>query len=839
MREEEYCSACRPPRCHIFYHNGFICSDVSGTLTSTVASSTYISCANNQGELLKTTYSWVFTDSSGGKHSFPGTSGSEVWVGGLNCNFTNEYWSLNAWSSDGLYYVSGTNGSEAVTSASGYLNPKYKIMMVTYAPPGGNSNSSVSYADTNYVGNTSTNMSSFNQTYTFSISVCSTVGSNACDPANTGIDGSIFGFSGGAQITGTETNSWTIASNTSQTITTSKQTTITEVTPGIPNVYSPYTHDYDLVWVWLNPVALFTYVPNSCANNKGCLYWNGYGYDWSDPAHTVDVRQILVGFLNGDFKKTDGSPCYATDATCDPGDASALSRGWVTVCTKTSCPPNAQTFPSGQGPGLTASDLANICAADPFCTNPNYVVQLKSGVTPPTTTDQRYALSEAVTSDFPYAQAGPNSSKGETFTYYQQYSSTTTQSQGGSYSYSQGVGMEEKVGGSFFWVGVQYDFKQSLTFTWTDTWQNSVTHTITQTDIATITGPPCPATTLPCIPAYSEPSEYTVYQDNLYGTFMFWPNPFFTASVTPATQTVKAGSVTTFQVPTLAQAGYSGKLTSFKVAGLPAGVSAGFSPSSGTPGFTSTLTLSTATSTPAGSYPLTISATDGSLTYYACIAGGCPATGEPYATLVVTAQPSFSLSVTPTSETVAIGASPTYTVTTTAINGFTGVVNLNVTGLPPNCSATFNPETITGSGSATLTITTTGNTPPGTYPLTFTGTSGSITETAMATLVVTGANFTLSATPEIQSIKVGSTAKYTVSTTAVSGFEGVVILSLSTLPSGASGTFSPTSITGAGSSTLTITTKTSTPVGNYNLTITGTSGTLQPETAPIELEVTN
>ncbi len=57
------------------------------------------------------------------------------------------------------------------------------------------------------------------------------------------------------------------------------------------------------------------------------------------------------------------------------------------------------------------------------------------------------------------------------------------------------------------------------------------------------------------------------------------------------------------------------------------------------------------------------------------------------------------------------------------------------------------------------------------------------------------------------------------------------------LPSGATGTFSPATITGGtGSSTLTITTLASTPVSTSTLTITGTSGALT-HTAPVSLIV--
>jgi hypothetical protein len=236
------------------------------------------------------------------------------------------------------------------------------------------------------------------------------------------------------------------------------------------------------------------------------------------------------------------------------------------------------------------------------------------------------------------------------------------------------------------------------------------------------------------------------------------------------------------------------------------------------------LTVSTTTGTPVGTYPLTISATDGSLSYLT------------YVTLMVNASPGFTISVSPGSETVAVAGAATYTLTTTAVNGFDGVVTPVVDGLPSNSSASFSPETITGSGSSTLTVNTTGNTAPGNYPLAFTATSGSLKATASASLVVIGANFTLAATPEIQSINAGGSASYTVTSTALGGFTGTITLSVPGLPSGAKATFSPATIAGGKSSTLTITTTTSTPAAEYPLSITGTSGKIT-QTTPVDLEV--
>ncbi len=64
------------------------------------------------------------------------------------------------------------------------------------------------------------------------------------------------------------------------------------------------------------------------------------------------------------------------------------------------------------------------------------------------------------------------------------------------------------------------------------------------------------------------------------------------------------------------------------------------------------------------------------------------------------------------------------------------MVSFTVSGLPTGATGTFAPTTVTGSGSSTLTITTLTTTPTGTYPLTVTGTSGSLVHTATTTLVV-------------------------------------------------------------------------------------------------------
>jgi carbohydrate binding protein with CBM5/12 domain len=97
-------------------------------------------------------------------------------------------------------------------------------------------------------------------------------------------------------------------------------------------------------------------------------------------------------------------------------------------------------------------------------------------------------------------------------------------------------------------------------------------------------------------------------------------------------------------------------------------------------------------------------------------------------------------------------------------------------------------------------------------------------------------DFTLAVTPASQSVAVGSPATYTVSTTVLNGFSGTVALSVSGLPAGATASFKQTSISSAGSSSLTISTTAATPAGSSTLTITGASGSLS-HTAQVSLSV--
>jgi hypothetical protein len=156
---------------------------------------------------------------------------------------------------------------------------------------------------------------------------------------------------------------------------------------------------------------------------------------------------------------------------------------------------------------------------------------------------------------------------------------------------------------------------------------------------------------------------------------------------------------------------------------------------------------------------------------------------------------------------------------------FTGTVDFSVTGLPANTTSAFSPLSIAASGTTTLTVSTSGTTPAGSYPLTIRGTSGSVVRTATVTLTVTVAgDFSLSGTPASQTVNNGADAAYTISVGALPGFSGTVNLSVGALPKFVTAAFSRASIAQSGTSMLTLSTKKQTKVGSYTVTVTGTSG---------------
>ncbi|MBT2228302.1 M4 family metallopeptidase [Nonomuraea sp. NEAU-A123] len=199
------------------------------------------------------------------------------------------------------------------------------------------------------------------------------------------------------------------------------------------------------------------------------------------------------------------------------------------------------------------------------------------------------------------------------------------------------------------------------------------------------------------------------------------------------------------------------------------------------------------------------------------------ATGEP---ACGTATNDFALSLTPSTGSAQPGSSTTATVNTQTTSGSAQTVNLTASGLPSGVTASFSPSSVTSGNSSTLTLAVGSSTAQGSYQITVTGT-GSLTHTAVFTLTVGTAtrDFSISASPASGTVTAGSAATTTIGTTTTAGTAQAVNLSASGLPTGASATFNPASVTSGGSSTLTISTAATTPAGSYSVTVTGTGVT--------------
>jgi len=219
-------------------------------------------------------------------------------------------------------------------------------------------------------------------------------------------------------------------------------------------------------------------------------------------------------------------------------------------------------------------------------------------------------------------------------------------------------------------------------------------------------------------------------------------------------------------------------------------------------------------------------------------------------TVSVTASADFTLTASPSSLSIAQGASGTSTITIVPVNGFDSSVNFTASGLPSGVSAQFSPNPATTT--SVLTLTASASATKGTSTVTITGTSGALTQTTTISLTITAgsAPIVTLAPPSLTfaSVVVGatSTGKSVTLTNSgnatldISGIttSGDFALVTSTKPCGATlaagknckieVTFTPTQV-GARTGTLTITDNASGSPQSVPLSGTGTvQATLTP-----------
>jgi hypothetical protein len=296
--------------------------------------------------------------------------------------------------------------------------------------------------------------------------------------------------------------------------------------------------------------------------------------------------------------------------------------------------------------------------------------------------------------------------------------------------------------------------------------------------------------------------------------------PDFSLSANPNSLAVDRGASVTSTITVTRTGGFTGSVA-FTASGLPAGVTASFSPAS-TTGTSATLTLTASSTATTGLSTVTVTGSGGGLTRTTAIG----------LTVNQPVTPDFSLSASPTSLTVNRGASGTSTVTIARTGGFTGSVAFTASGLPTGVTAAFSPASTTANTS-TLTLTAYATATLGSATVTVTGTGGGLTRTTTVGLTVNTASipdFTLATSPPSVTVVQAATGSSTVNIARSGGFTAAVAFTASGLPGGVTAAFSPASTT-ANSSTVTFTASATATTGPATVTVTGTGGGLTRTTS--------
>jgi pseudomonalisin len=348
-------------------------------------------------------------------------------------------------------------------------------------------------------------------------------------------------------------------------------------------------------------------------------------------------------------------------------------------------------------------------------------------------------------------------------------------------------------------------------------------------------------------------------------------NPDFTISAAPVSVSAVQGGSGTSTITTAVSGGFNYAI-SLSATGLPGGATATFNPTSiAAPGSgSSTLTLTAGASTATGTYTVTITGSGGTKTHTATISFTVTA-APPVGVLTNGDFETGNFTGWSTSGTASVTAGAAHSGSYGAMLGSTSPTNgdssaVQTFTVPASGTSTLSfwykntcPDTVTydwatatvkdNATSSTSTVlaktcTTSGSWTQVSFDLsasaghsvTLTLTShddnysGDATYTYYDDAVVTTTSptpdFTISASPGSVTVAPGGSGTSTITTAVSGGFNSAISLSASGLPSGATASFSPSSISapGSGTSTLTLTAGASTAPGAYTVTITGTGG---------------
>jgi hypothetical protein len=273
----------------------------------------------------------------------------------------------------------------------------------------------------------------------------------------------------GVKLTGGA--SWTQETDDSNSISINQTTSLSEKYPGLEPAanISGLEHDNDIILVWINPALLCTdeeeWTTVSIPAQTQCLIYDPKGLPGDPDDPDMDVVQLPVGELNGDYSLQ-------------------------TL--------NSDTYNILQNHGITSADYSTILSADPYASCGSSISCVQDIGVNSTRFD---SVPSAGITGF------ENNCTQEQYTVTS--SETSTQGQGASQTYS----VTNSLSGSESFLGTISEMLTS-TQTWTNKWSELTTSMTGQTALLSVSEP---------CSGYSGPSQFAVYKDNIYGSYMLYP----------------------------------------------------------------------------------------------------------------------------------------------------------------------------------------------------------------------------------------------------------------------------------------------------------------------------
>ena len=299
-----------------------------------------------------------------------------------------------------------------------------------------------------------------------------------------------------------------------------------------------------------------------------------------------------------------------------------------------------------------------------------------------------------------------------------------------------------------------------------------------------------------------------------------FPSENFALSIFPSSQTVPAGTSTSYAIYLQEMGAISGQIVLLPY-GFPNDISPTFTPVSVRPTASSTMRVLTSKNLAAGTYYLAVGGEYGSLRHTSIV--GLSVTSA--------ANADFDFVMQPTTQYIAPGMSTVYTILVISKGGFNGLVGLSVKNVPSGATASLSASTVTppsdGVGYSLLMISSTKSAPAGVFVMLVSGSSGTLSDSISAELVITTTSqFAILISPSSATIAPGQTVKYEITVNSVGDFSSAVSLDLNAFP-GITYSFDPQTVTPAtntpAKSTLTVTADTNAATGAYTLVVKASS----------------